>query len=198
MYASSPNWVLGCLLFSILNDSVIVANDDRQCGPYALRAVLNGLGETVTFTDVIKDLPNEGRDSSLAELADVAASRYNLKALGLHWADDPPTGAPPGIIGVASNDRLLHFVAVLAWSADGAVVQDRDLIREVGISQLRQGGWNGDCVHFARFDTDFGSIRPPWWQSDNVCWTLASIALFAASACWLVPVSWLRSLCQTA
>jgi ABC-type bacteriocin/lantibiotic exporter with double-glycine peptidase domain len=147
--------------------------ENRTCGAEALEAILRFHSMTVPERGLTAILPNEGRDSSLDELAE-AARQQGLICLAMRWQKMPPKDAPSAILPVTGRDRRLHFVAVLKWEDGRVLLCDGQETGWLPSDALRQIGWEGVALHLSTASSQIGAIRPPWWQSSRVHWSVAA------------------------
>lgn len=164
-------------------DDLISGTRSRRCGAESLSAVLTHLKISVTLEQLVARLPNEGQDSSLAELASLAENDFRLHVTGLRWHTFPPAGSAPAIVSVAGANQLLHFLAVLEWKTGYATIQDGSIMSSITEEQLRLRGWDGLALHVS-MDTELDrlafAIRTDNWLR-TVC--SAFIVLSAVVLC---------------
>jgi hypothetical protein len=131
--------------------SMCIAGDesplsDQQCGGKALYVILQQYQIDVSADDVLRNLPQNGHNSSLEELA-YLANKFGLSSIGRRWVDDPPHRSPPAIIPVRGLRNSRHFVAVLEWQGENAIVQDGDYVATIPLESIRKGGWDGRAAY---------------------------------------------------
>lgn len=143
------------------SDSGHVELDLRICGPVAMWLLMESLDVGMPLDEIISAMPRQGRDSTFAELAAFAESRY-LNCRAVEWHEVPPFTETecPAIIPITTADRRLHFISLLA-AQDGAVkIQSfPNGPRWITETRLRQElGWDGSALHVARHQLDIDQL----------------------------------------
>lgn len=171
--------------------SMCIAGDesplsDQQCGGKALYVILQQYQIDVSADDVLRNLPQNGHNSSLEELA-YLANKFGLSSIGRRWVDDPPHRSPPAIIPVRGLRNSRHFVAVLEWQGENAIVQDGDYVATIPLESIRKGGWDGGALHIAKSEKELDVIRVFWSNHPRGRWFASGTIVLVSILLWMIP-----------
>lgn len=157
------------------------AHDDIAiCGANALWVCLDELGVRLDRDEIIRELPDNGHNSSLSELAAQASAR-GVESRGLVWSENMPAGAPPAILPVVLPNGRHHFVAVRQSRGWQVLVQDGATRRWLTTHDLRRAKWDGTALHIATDAESLDRLLPSWWKSERLHYFIAAAVLSAAA-----------------
>ncbi len=163
----------------------------NRCGPCCLFVSARACGSTVSYSEIDKLVPDNGQDSSLAEL-EVAAGKLGLSALALRWDGRLPTfSGTSAIIPITNPNGRRHFVVVLRSDGTNAL-----LLNFPGepawlpISEVAsRWDWDGSTLHIGANQKSLDFLR----RSVNSKWPTAALATLLLVAATGALILWPRN-----
>jgi hypothetical protein len=163
-------------------------DDALTCGAEASGAVLRSMGMAVEKSEILKRLPDGGKYVSFENLKTVLERDFHCHTVAVVWRGMPPENTAAGILHLAQSGTRGHFVAVIAWAADSAQIDENDTLKWVDLRGLRNRGWQGATLHVGLNRRELYGLLPHWWELAGNRFRAASVILLLSVVLLTLPL----------